>query len=91
MVGMMKFFEYHCYEGEDSSDAELWHHTHQKVDVLKELVDVDEEVGKMYRIRFSDGFGTDAFEDELVDNTSKFYMPDYSKARNSNVKEDTTH
>ncbi len=25
-----RWFEYHCYEGEDSSDAELWHHTHQQ-------------------------------------------------------------
>ena len=40
----------------------------QEVEVLRELTDMEcdkEEVGNMYRIRFADGFITDAFEDEL--------------------------
>ena len=73
------WFEYHCYEGEDSCDAELWHHTHQRVEILHEIKDVDREVGRMYRVRFSDGFEHDVFADELADSSSKFYRPNYVK------------
>ena len=74
-----RWFEYHCYEGEDSGDAELWHHTHQQVQVLKKIQDAhdkDCEVS-MYCVRFSDGFEWDVWDDELVKSPSEFYRPDY--------------
>lgn len=67
-------FEYHCYEGEDSNDAELWHHTHQSVTVLNVIEEADE---LMYHVRFDDGFEADVFDDELVDSPEKYYRPDY--------------
>ncbi len=73
-----RWFEYHCYEGEDSSDAELWHHTHQQVTVLNKITDIDErEGGKMYRVRFADGLQYDVCDDELVATAKNFYRPDY--------------
>lgn len=75
---MKRWFEYHCYEGEDSCDAELWHHTHQRVTVLNRIANVDEcEVGKMYRVRFADGFEYGVFSDELVSDPKEFKRPDY--------------
>jgi hypothetical protein len=75
-----RLFEYHCYEGEDSNDAELWHHTHQQVVILKKEVNIDEVyVGKMYRVRFSDGFEYDVCNDELVKDKSEFRRPDYKR------------
>ncbi|GAH10911.1 unnamed protein product [marine sediment metagenome] len=80
---LRRWFEYHCYEGEDSSDAELWHHTHQQVTILKQLEDVepigDGEPIKLYRVKFNDGFEYDVFEDELMDSPREFYRPDYAK------------
>jgi len=77
---MNKWFEYHCYEGEDSNDAELWHHTHQQVAILYPIDQAKAdmaEVGKMYRVRFSDGFEYDVFADELSSSPKKFRRPDY--------------
>ena len=73
-----RWFEYHCYEGEDSSDAELWHHTHQQVEVLGKL-DTDCGEPKQYQVKFSDGLEYDVFEDELVTDPSQFSRPDYIK------------
>jgi hypothetical protein len=72
-----RYFEYHCYEGEDSCDAELWHHTHQEVEVLGSVKDVDE---RMYCVQFSDGFQYDVFDDELVASPADYARPDYQKA-----------
>ena len=78
MIRRKQRFEYHCLESEDSADAELWHRTHQEVAVLHQLSDVNEvEVGKMYRVRFADGFEGDVFADELMTTTNKFYCPSY--------------
>ena len=73
-------FEYHCYEGEDSSDAKLWHHTHQQVAVLKKLKppDVDPELS-MYHIKFADGFEYDVFSDELLLSPAEYTRPAYRK------------
>jgi len=71
---MPKLFEYHCWESENSVDAELWHHTHQSVDVLCRL-DNPEQV--MYRIRFNDGLEYDVFEDELADSPAEYERADY--------------
>lgn len=72
-----RWFEYHCYEGEDSCDAQLWHHTHQRVKVLRKLTNNDPEVGRMYRVRFSDGLEYDIYDDELVKSPAEFQRPDY--------------
>ncbi len=76
-----RFFEYHCYEGEDSADAELWHHTHQLIMILNKLTQgvEEKEVGKMYRVRFKDGFEYDACNDELLKSPIEYYRPDYNK------------
>jgi len=61
-------FTYKCFESEESHDAELWHHTNQKATVIRKLPkkDIDEhEVGRMYNVRFKDGFKYDVTEEEL--------------------------
>jgi len=74
------YFEYHCYEGEDSSDAELWHRTHQQVRVLSKVQCGDGDlVSAVYCVRFNDGFEGYAFGDELVTSPARFYRPDYVK------------
>jgi len=75
-----RLFEYHCYEGEDSSDAELWHHTHQPVNVLARVQDAGIIGGgaiRMYRVRFADGYEHDVFDDELVASADEYQRPDY--------------
>lgn len=79
------WFEYHCWESDESSDAELWHHSHQKVTVLSLL---ERGYGKtfieraelghpaMYRILFEDGSTGCAFEDELLDSKGEFCRED---------------
>ena len=82
MVGTWQEFEYHCYEGEDSSDAVLWHHTHQTCLVVDELdhnaFDHD-EVGSIFVVVFEDGLRHDVFVDELIPSL-EWYRPDYQKA-----------
>ena len=73
-----RWFEYHCYENEKSNDAELWHHTHQYVEVLYRLKNTD---ALYYRVKFSDGLEYDVFDDELVASPNEFYRPDYKKRR----------
>ena len=76
-----RWFEYHCYEGEDSSDAKLWHHTHQAVKIIRKLRNIEEvdeaDVGRMYKVIFADGFEAHVTDDELVKSPSDFYRPDY--------------
>ena len=71
-----RLFEYHCYEGEDSADTELWHHTHQPVTVLAKVTGSDE---RMYRVSFADGFKADVFDDELVGRITDYERPPYKK------------
>jgi len=74
-----RLFEYHCYEGEDSADAELWHRTHQPVTILARLNKGSKYLEeRMYRVRFADGFEHDVFDDELVATTADYYRPDYT-------------
>ena len=72
-----RWFEYHCYEGEDSADAELWRHTHQRVAVLNNLYPQETDI-PMHRVRFDDRFECSVFDDELLTSQSLFYRPDYS-------------
>lgn len=74
-----RYFEYHCYEGEDSGDAELWRHTHQQVEVLNKIPDCDES--RMYSVRFNDGFEYDVFDDELMKTPKEYFRPDYISSK----------
>jgi len=71
-----RLFEYHCLESEDSSDAELWHRTHQRVTVLG--VQFSEET-PILSVQFADGFEGGVFIDELVKSTNEYYRPDYEQ------------
>lgn len=82
-VGKEFWFEYHCYEGHDSCDAEIWYRSHQKVKVIgvsewshDDLQDrIEDATPRVYKIRFEDGFEYDAWEDEIVDSPDEFYRP----------------
>ncbi len=83
--GEMAYFEYHCYMGHDSSDAELWYRTHQPVLVVKMTTPgvgrtynerAENGAPRMYRIRFLDGLVDGAFEDELYTAT-KYWSRDF--------------
>lgn len=76
------FFTYRCWEDERSSDAILWHHTRQIVEVVRELEDEKEvdvaEVGRMYEVIFADGLKYQVFEDELrFDNIWEMTQAEY--------------
>lgn len=76
--GDKALFEYHCYEGHDSSDAELWYRSHSSVTVCGLDPQADNEPGDgyawrmeqglplVYLIRFEDGEQFSAWEDELL-------------------------
>ena len=54
----------------NSTQSDLILRNGQTVDVLRPLTTQEcdiSDVGNMYKIRFSDGFITDAFEDELTE------------------------
>jgi hypothetical protein len=84
--GEMAYFEYHCYMGHDSADAELWYRTHQPVLVVKMTAPgagrtyndrAKAGVPRMWRIRFLDGGTGDAFEDELYTDM-KYWSRDFN-------------
>lgn len=61
---MFKIFDTH------GADSSLNERTGQKVEILRPLTEKEAdlfETGPMYRVRFPDGFESDAFEDELLD------------------------
>ena len=100
LAGGRRWFEYHCWENEESSDAEAWHHTHQRVQVLEKIQDANDEGCEisMYRVRFPDGVEWDVFDDELVSDPSEFYRPDYKRkvvgsksARGSRKRKDNSY
>lgn len=83
----LAFFEYHCYEGHDSADAELWYRSHQPVMVLGvaegkgniALPEQERYEGAaliVYKVRFADGHVGTVFEDELMDDERGYYRPD---------------
>jgi hypothetical protein len=85
IIGKEFWFEYHCCESPDSTDAIVWYHSHQKVKVL--LVSEigvgnniqersDNEQPRVYRVKFQDGLEWDVFEDELMNTPLEFYRPD---------------
>lgn len=72
-----RWFEYHCYEGEDSADAKLWHHTHQQVTVLAKIGEPPLYACRMYRVKFTDGLEYDVNDDELLHGCSEEERLDY--------------
>ena len=73
--GEIAYFEYHCYEGHDSCDAEIWYRSRQPVMVLgisvpgvgrTYLERSRDGEPRVYRVRFLDGFEYDVYEDELM-------------------------
>lgn len=85
-------FEYHCYEGHDSHDAQAWYRSHQPVTVVSENEDDGQrkmfsnheeraEAGMpvSYHVRWGDGYEHTAFEDELLTHPKHFYRPDPPK------------
>lgn len=80
------FFEYHCEESHDSTHAQLWYRSHQKITVLRctnadiygDLSFKDRcELGHQlfYTVRFADGYEEDVFEDELMESESSYQRP----------------
>jgi hypothetical protein len=80
-VGKYFWFEYHCYESDDSCDEEIWYRSHQKVKVLSvsewsfdNLQDrIDDGQPRVYKVMFNDGLKYDVYEDELMNSTEDFY------------------
>lgn len=90
--GAEAWFEYHCWESEDSNDADLWHRSHQKVTVVAEyecdgqreyLPTFEDrcEAGMplTYGVRWSDGHQGAVWEDELLTGPEHYYRPDPPK------------
>jgi hypothetical protein len=89
-IGKRFWFEYHCWESDQSGDAEVWYHSHQQCTVLS-FADCDPcffptivgrgEAGHclLYRVRFDDGLEWDVFEDELMTSKDNFCRPDPPK------------
>ena len=78
-------FEYHCFESDESADAELWHHSHSLVRVLRMTergggatpeIRAANAMPRLYRVRFLDDYEHDVFEDELCGSTVDYYRPD---------------
>jgi len=95
-AGSKAHFEYHCYEGHDSSDAQIWYRSHQPVTVLRRNVQDEEDNGvagmtfaergeegapATYQVRHKDGYEHTATEDELMTHTKFHDRPDPPKAR----------
>ena len=94
-AGSKAQFEYHCYEGHDSSDAQAWYHSHRPVTVLSRARDDEYDNGAenmsftqraengvpaTYQVRHKDGYEHTAFEDELMTHTKFHVRPDPPKA-----------
>lgn len=102
--GSKWWFEYHCFESDESCDADLWYRSHTRVTIIGPK-NFDEAFGTeaeraeagmplVYRIRFSDGYEKDAFEDEMMSSKNSFNRPDpprsekYPKGNNPPIVEE---
>jgi hypothetical protein len=87
--GDAAWFEYHCQESDDSSDAELWHRSHQQVTVTGPLETDPAAEGMssyderceasligVYPVLFADGHQGHAWEDELLTGPEHYVRPD---------------
>lgn len=99
LPGEVAWFEYHCNESLDSTDARAWLRSHQRVTIVGrdpsrddawEGSSIDERIEegcqKVYRVRFVDGLEWDAFEDELMSDCADFERPDPPKVDDSMCK-----
>jgi hypothetical protein len=99
--GDLRWFEYHCFESDKSSDAKLWHHSHQKATIIgiapndgmeihtqKERIECGQPI--YYNIRFADGFKSIAAEDELMKSKIDFYRPNPQKTSKKEMKKERT-
>ena len=100
-VGKEFWYEYHCFESDDSCDAEIWYRSHQKVKVVDvahwSFEKLEERIAdaqfRVYLVEWKDGFQYDVFEDELMESKDEFYRPDppkrkdYVNTENKNVNE----
>jgi len=82
------WFEYHCYESNESCDAKLWHHSHQKVKVLSlsepgygknKLERMKEGQPAVFKVEFDDDLKYDVYEDELMTSKRSFSRPNPPK------------
>lgn len=81
--GELAYFEYHCCQSHESSDAEIWYRSQQPVEVLgivepgvgrTMMKRIEYNIPRIYRVRFLDGLEWDVFEDELL-TSPKHYDP----------------
>lgn len=80
------WFEYHCWEDDESEDATIWYRSHQKVTVLGLVEEgygetpqdrADQGEPASYLVRFKDGVEWEVFEDEiLLDSPKDFCKED---------------
>jgi hypothetical protein len=70
------WFEYHCHEGHDSSDAPAWYRSHERVTILRVVEPANDDHSGVFRARWNDGFEWDVWGDELMDSPADFYRPD---------------
>ena len=79
--GEVAYFEYHCYMGHDSSDAEAWYRSQQPVTILSVTAlgvgktaraRLNNGEPRVYKVRWQDGFEYDVMEDELYVDRSHF-------------------
>lgn len=88
--GDVAYFEYHCWESPDSSDAEAWYRSHQPVTVLGANLDDEKANGvegltmaeradagapRTYQVQWGDGYVYTAWEDELLTSPAGFERP----------------
>lgn len=87
--GETAWFEYHCWESLESSDALAWLLSHQRVTIVGRDPSKDDawegstfderwDAGqpKVYTVRFADGLEWTAFEDELLTEQEDFCKSD---------------
>ena len=86
-TGEKPFFEYHCWESHQSSDAQLWYRSHQQITILNLLDDCDGKIIAsqkerletgcilVYKVQWKDGHIGDATEDELLDSPTEYTRP----------------
>lgn len=88
--GDKAYFEYHCLESHNSSDAHLWYRSHQPVTVYHENSGEsdlpstyadrqDAGMFKFYHVEFPDKSTGTAHEDELLTHPKHYYRPDPPK------------
>ena len=72
------FYEYHCLESHDSSDAELWYRSHNKIKIIgySKNQGLMEDEPTTLDIQFEDGYIGSAWEDEILSSEDKYTRPD---------------